>query len=533
MDWKTFPVGPDKAPRSKHGFKDAAVGYGTDGRAYGIPCGPNGLIIIDVDMHGANGKDNLARWLKRNNLEIPRTLTVDTPTGGVHYYFQDVAGRGERKPNVMAGVDLLGGDGYVVGYGSRTRAGEYTVRDGLLDVAPAPSWVYGMGDRRKAEVSLVPAAGPLDLIRRSREGTRNDTLFQQACICFETGQATAEELLEAAVEAGLDPKEAERTIGSAAAATEHALEAPEAPLYGVEPSDGGLVPDSDFGVTDGSLVVLAGSPKVGKSFLAMAVAWKAARSGKRVVYLSLDDPSRQRFTARMRGMFPDDPWPATLAVVFETPYKGLALVHWLRSEYADADMVVVDILESVRPDARAGQSVMSADRAALSVFRALDATVLVLHHNRKQARGHSGDPLEMVAGSQALTGAVDQVLVLHGNRNSEYRALFRMGRDSGTEGEVYKREASGKLDRVQDADPYDGYYMLSAKQHYMYELEVRSQKHKEACEACRAKMYCDHGSNLSRAKIGELVADEFGMAKSLTGPAVSYGLSQVYRALTN
>lgn len=58
--------------------------------AIGIPCKPNGLIVIDVDVAGANHKKDGREWWTNfcENFGMPQTYTVQTQSGGYHFYFK-------------------------------------------------------------------------------------------------------------------------------------------------------------------------------------------------------------------------------------------------------------------------------------------------------------------------------------------------------------------------------------------------------------------------------------------------------------
>jgi hypothetical protein len=63
---------------------------GLNSPCIGIPCKPNGLLIIDVDVEGpTHKKDGREFWTKFSAENgMPDTYTVGTPSGGFHYYFK-------------------------------------------------------------------------------------------------------------------------------------------------------------------------------------------------------------------------------------------------------------------------------------------------------------------------------------------------------------------------------------------------------------------------------------------------------------
>lgn len=112
-----------------------------EGQGYGILTGEvSGLVVVDIDeKDGKNGLEALKKWSQKFG-EWPETLTVRTPSGGLHWYFQHPGfpvGNSQGWP--AAGVDLRGEGGLIVGPGTRMPSGTYEV---VNAVRPAilPPW---------------------------------------------------------------------------------------------------------------------------------------------------------------------------------------------------------------------------------------------------------------------------------------------------------------------------------------------------------------------------------------------------------
>lgn len=103
-----------------------------------------GYVVLDLDIpHGDSDAPNGWELLNREvgdygTSGFPSTFMVRTPSGGVHLYYRLPAGwtgrlknsAHPRRPDMAAGipVDLrVDGKGYVIGPGSKTMAGEYTL----------------------------------------------------------------------------------------------------------------------------------------------------------------------------------------------------------------------------------------------------------------------------------------------------------------------------------------------------------------------------------------------------------------------
>lgn len=107
----------------------------------GIATGePSGLWVLDIDpKHGGLGG---MKALIDEHGALPATFTVQTGSGGYHYYFAlpDFVVKNDQSGRVAQGVDVRGQGGQVVAPPSRSDIGPYTVlRDAPL--AQAPAWL--------------------------------------------------------------------------------------------------------------------------------------------------------------------------------------------------------------------------------------------------------------------------------------------------------------------------------------------------------------------------------------------------------
>jgi hypothetical protein len=188
--------------------------------------------------------------------------------------------------------------------------------------------------------------------------------------------------------------------------------------------------------------LLVGSPKLGKSWLALNLGVAIACGGRAlgrvpvdagdVLYLALEDSGR-RLQSRLRQILCDDPAPERLTL--ETWCEPLAeggedrIEAWL-AEKSDARLVIVDVFARVRSHVDNRMNRYDADYAAMSSFKDLSdrwgAPFLVLHHTRKQS---AEDYLDTVNGTHGLAGAADAVLALTRSRGSADATLKVTGRD--------------------------------------------------------------------------------------------------------
>lgn len=190
------------------------------------------------------------------------------------------------------------------------------------------------------------------------------------------------------------------------------------------------------------LTLLAGRPKMGKSWLALGLALAVASGGAafgkirvepgEALYLALEDTPR-RLKKRLEMMLHGEPAPDGLHLATAWPrldQGGLQQLEAWLDNHPEARLVIVDTLQKLRPPHDGSRGLYEQDYAALAGLKALadrhGAAALVVHHLRK---GVSEDPLEEVSGTTGLTGAADSVWVLRRDRGRMDAMLFSTGRD--------------------------------------------------------------------------------------------------------
>ena len=173
----------------------------------------------------------------------------------------------------------------------------------------------------------------------------------------------------------------------------------------------------------GSVNLLAGKPKAGKSTAARVLALEVGRGGSwlgfscvagPVWYVALEDKrSEIRRHFRQMGATGSEP----VRFIFPTDQ----LLDQLCCAAADEHpaLIIVDTLQRliVARDLNDYAEVTTKLTPILTLARETDAAVLLVHHASKSDR--SG--IDGVLGSTALTGSVDNVFIL--KRNDQYRTL--------------------------------------------------------------------------------------------------------------
>lgn len=246
--WHVFPVGGRYGPKAPPpGWRWTTLNTAdpkligqwlTGAGAYGIACGPSGLVVIDLDVAipaSEGGEAAFTALVNSAGAKWPSTFTVRTPSGGWHLYFQADP---QVKITVSTGtvaphVDVRGVGGYVVGPGSVIDGRPYEVVN-RGEVVPLPGWLARLCVPRPVPVTVpgtVPrspdryAQAALDaeaaLVAAAPEGCRNDQLSRSAFALARFPErdlpaaAILPRLSGAAYQAGLREPEVGRTIRSA------------------------------------------------------------------------------------------------------------------------------------------------------------------------------------------------------------------------------------------------------------------------------------------------------------------------------
>src|SRR5215211_7200115 len=196
------------------------------------------------------------------------------------------------------------------------------------------------------------------------------------------------------------------------------------------------------GVLPEGVTILAGKPKMGKSWLALGLCVSVAAGGYALgkipaecggaLYLGLEDQER-RLQRRLKKVLAGEAAPSGLEVAWSWPRLDQGGVESLRKyleDRPDIRLVVIDTLKKIRPRESGSRGVYDLDYEALEPLLPLAAefgvAILVVHHLRKM---EAGDPLDMISGSTGLTGGVDGVLILKRDRGKQDATLAIDGRD--------------------------------------------------------------------------------------------------------
>jgi hypothetical protein len=463
--------GPDCATPGKRPLKADWASSWTlerpEGNA-GVLCGPeSGLLVIDVDTPEA--LEQYADW------ELPRTFAVKSGRGGIgrHFYFRWPEGL-ERVPNRLDGVEVKGPGRQVVAWDSLHMSGRrYQKLGGTFAELPESFVTRLRGATAQHSLSGVVDATPqaqraleslLAVLPDARE--QRDGNYEATC------PAHADHDPSLVVTASGDKLLVTCRAGCTYRDVLDALDwSPPAPTF--DPLDGlvwrRVVPGAEHlgtrfslrdllaceiapvrwavpGIVPDGLTLLAGPPKLGKSWLVLDLAIQVAAGGTFLdsaveqgdaLYLALEDNPR-RLQGRARTLLAGAAAPGRLELWTRAGKLSNGLIPdieaWLDAQ-SDPRLVIIDTLGRVQGDGTLDSKdggyadAVEALAGLQDVAASRGVAIVVITHTKKGGWGNGSDPLEAVLGSQGYAGTADSILVLKRDRGEELGELFVTGRE--------------------------------------------------------------------------------------------------------
>jgi|AGTN01.1.fsa_nt_gi RecA-family ATPase len=486
-----FPCTPEKKPQFK-GWQqtpfDPNLRADSLPPTFGVLLRPDDF-VLDVDPRRYIGDENqLVDLWTRLTLPSPiETFIVQTGGAGFHLYFRkpaDFPVRGSFIPNHPA-IEIKTAGKYVIGAGSvHTNGNIYRViRGSVSAIIEAPQALLDFvrrDDKQKREsktaltiddehtrmrfVKYLLAADP------AIEGRGGDTTtYRVACEGRDYGlpEHTVLELMLSYYNPRCIPPWSEHELGTKVAnAFAYAQNEPgcknPAVIFNIrEPNHNRKKAFSTVSATDlmqmefpearwaiepilpEGLTILAGPPKIGKSWMAYSLACAVAVGGKAlasyqadqgvVLYLALEDNQR-RLQARLRKLTAENGNVSTnLQLSCSIPRfdeGGMQyLERWLNSN-PQCRLVIIDTLSRFSPAPHHRMNAYDNDSRVLGEIQKLaisrQIALVLITHLRKQP---STNVLEQVMGSTGITGAADAVWLLKRGKGENGGILSITGRD--------------------------------------------------------------------------------------------------------
>ena len=195
---------------------------------------------------------------------------------------------------------------------------------------------------------------------------------------------------------------------------------------------GGLIP--------GSIILIAGDPGVGKSSLTLAICAYIANNGRRVLYVTGEESSRQiRMRAERLNALADE-----LFICAENNLERIVK----HVEKVEPELLIVDSIQTIyKSDIESAPGSVSQVRecsaALMRLAKSRGVTTFIIGHVTKDGN---------LAGPRVLEHIVDTVLFFEGERNADFRVLRAIKNRFGATSEIglFEMRNSGLVD-VPDA----------------------------------------------------------------------------------
>lgn len=430
------------------------------------------LVVIDIDPRNGGYEELLRLYAEHGN--PPAGPVAYTGGGGWHLYFKHPGGKVLSR-SIAPGIDCKGDGGQVVAPPSFHASGnQYEwCETGLEYEKPElPDWLLLMV---KADHDEGPSSYAKPVVGAIAEGKRRETLLSLAGTMRRRGfgQEGIFRALMAENDERCDPPLERTEVASIAASAARDWEPQEGIVVSSGKSPEGVLgkhgqkrevvepfsaralqamvlPDPRWavpGLLPEGLSLLAGRPKLGKSWLSFNLGIAVAEGGIAlgewpvddgdVLILALEDRPK-RLQGRMRMMMGDQPWPERLYMANDWPRQnegGLEAIEAWLGAHPNARLVVIDTLAKFKAPPVGGKrgDVYAEDYAVIealqaSALRHSVALVLITHYNKAL----HDDWINAVTSSSGTTGAADTILGLErprGQGGQREAVLHVTGRD--------------------------------------------------------------------------------------------------------
>ena len=178
------------------------------------------------------------------------------------------------------------------------------------------------------------------------------------------------------------------------------------------------------GLVQGSIVLIAGDPGIGKSTILLQTSGGLANSGKKVLYVSAEESAGQlKLRADRLGVKSDS--------IYIYPQTNLESIK-SQIEELSPDMVVIDSIQAIysqtiQSSAGSVSQIRECCNILMQIAKTKNITVLVIGHITKDGN---------IAGPKVLEHMVDTVISFEGDKYKSYRILRSMKNRFGNTSEV-------------------------------------------------------------------------------------------------
>ena len=178
------------------------------------------------------------------------------------------------------------------------------------------------------------------------------------------------------------------------------------------------------GLVQGSLVLLAGDPGIGKSTLVLQTSQNVCKQGKKLLYVCAEESSSQiKLRAKRLGVQSDN--------LFVYPKTDIESIKH-QAEQISPDILIIDSIQAVYTQtitsgAGSVSQIRECTNLLLEFGKSRNITVIIVGHVTKEGN---------IAGPKVLEHMVDTVIYFEGDRYKSYRLLRAIKNRFGSTNEV-------------------------------------------------------------------------------------------------
>ena len=178
------------------------------------------------------------------------------------------------------------------------------------------------------------------------------------------------------------------------------------------------------GIVQGSLVLLAGDPGIGKSTILLQTSGALCNSGKKVLYISAEESASQiKLRAERLGVKSDN--------LYIYPQTNFELIK-KHIEEMNPDLVIVDSIQAIytsliQSSAGSVSQIRECCNSLMGIAKTNNVSIIVIGHVTKEGN---------IAGPKVLEHMVDTVIQFEGDKYKSYRILRSVKNRFGNTSEV-------------------------------------------------------------------------------------------------
>lgn len=196
------------------------------------------------------------------------------------------------------------------------------------------------------------------------------------------------------------------------------------------------------GIVQGSLVLIAGDPGIGKSTILLQTSGELCKTGKKVLYISAEESASQiKLRAERLGVKSN--------TLFIYPQTNLELIK-KHIESMKPDLVIVDSIQAIytsmiQSSAGSVSQIRECCNMLMHIAKSQNISIIVIGHVTKEGN---------IAGPKVLEHMVDTVIQFEGDKTKTYRILRSIKNRFGNTSEVgiFEMSATGLTEVVNPSE---------------------------------------------------------------------------------